>query len=141
VIPILTISDSKIARGADQGGTVDSLAFYAKKLRRFFVTGIVVFLLCLPVFGQSNLGSISGSITDKSSGVIANATVTVTDTQRGLSRTLTTDDAGEYVAPNLLPGEYSVRAESKGFARIDPPTRRTNHHGYCHRRTPARRNY
>jgi hypothetical protein len=119
VIPILTISDSKIARGADQGGTVDSLAFYAKKLRRFFVTGIVVFLLCLPVFGQSNLGSISGSITDKSSGVIANATVTVTDTQRGLSRTLTTDDAGEYVAPNLLPGEYSVRAESKGFARIE----------------------
>ena len=43
---------------------MDSLAFYAKKLRRFFVTGIVVFLFCLPVFGQSNLGSISGSITD-----------------------------------------------------------------------------
>ena len=32
---------------------------------------------------------------------------------------MTTDDAGEYVAPNLLPGEYSVRAESKGFARIE----------------------
>ena len=31
------------------------------------------------------------------------------------SRVLTTDDAGEYNAPNLLPGKYKVRAEFKGF--------------------------
>ena len=101
------------------GGTVNILVLQAKKLMQLLVAGAVVFLLCLPVFGQSNLGSISGSITDKSGGVIANATVTVTDTERGLSRTLITDDAGEYVAPNLLPGVYSVRAESKGFTRIE----------------------
>ncbi len=34
---------------------------------------------------------------------------------RGTSRTLTTDDAGAYSAPNLIPGAYSVRAEFKGF--------------------------
>ena len=98
---------------------MDSLALHAKKQIRLLVAGLGVFLLCIPAFGQSNLGSISGSITDKSGGVVANATVTVTDTQRGLSRTLTTDDAGEYVAPNLLPGVYSVSAESKGFTRIE----------------------
>jgi len=98
---------------------VVSLALHARKQIRLLVAGLGVFLLCLPAFGQSNLGSISGSITDKSGGVVANATVTVTDTQRGLSRTLTTDDAGEYVAPNLLPGVYSVSAESKGFTRIE----------------------
>ena len=47
------------------------------------------------------------------------ATVVVTDVQRGITRTLTTDEAGQYLAPNLLPGEYSVRAESKGFKAVE----------------------
>ena len=41
------------------------------------------------------------------------------DTARGVTRTLTTDDAGEYSAPNLIPGNYTVRAESKGFKKIE----------------------
>ena len=98
---------------------MNTLALHARKLSQLLVSGIGVFLLCFPAFGQSNLGSISGTITDKSGGVIVNATVTVTDTQRGLSRTLTTDDAGEYVAPNLLPGVYTVRAEAVGFNKIE----------------------
>jgi outer membrane receptor protein involved in Fe transport len=56
-----------------------------------------------------------GAVTDQSGGVVAGATVTVLDVQRGISRTLTTDAAGEYNAPNLTPGSYTVRAESKGF--------------------------
>ena len=49
---------------------------------------------------------------------MAGATVTVTDTERGVTRTLTTDDAGAYNAPNLTPGTYTVRAEAKGFKTI-----------------------
>ena len=64
-------------------------------------------------------GRILGTVTDQSGGVIAGATVTVTDIQRGVSRALTTDDAGEYSAPQLLPGTYKVRAESKGFSAIE----------------------
>jgi len=45
--------------------------------------------------------------------------VTITDVQRGISRTLTTDDAGAYVAPDLGPGIYKVRAEAKGFKSIE----------------------
>ena len=47
--------------------------------------------------------------------MLAGATVTVTDTERGLARTLSTDAAGEYNAPNLIPGTYTVRVEAKGF--------------------------
>ena len=119
VDPLFTNSDSLIAHGAVKGGIVDSLVLSAKKVERLLVAAVVVFLLSLPAYAQSNLGSISGSITDKTGGVIVNATVTVTDTQRGISRTLTTDDAGEYNAPNLVPGLYSVRAESAGFTRIE----------------------
>jgi hypothetical protein len=45
-------------------------------------------------------------------------TVTVTDTQRGVSRTLTTDSAGAYNAPNLTPGIYTLRADASGFKSI-----------------------
>src|SRR4029077_7350995 len=40
---------------------------------------------------------------------------TVTDVARGVTRALTTDNAGQYVAPSLNPGTYTIRAEAKGF--------------------------
>lgn len=76
---------------------------------------IGVFLICLPAFSQSSAGRILGTLTDQSGGVVEGATVTVNDTQRGTTRTLTTNQAGEYIAPNLTPGTYRVRAEAKGF--------------------------
>jgi len=77
-------------------------------------------LLCLPAFSQGgSTGRILGTVFDQSGGVIANATVTVTDTDRGTSRTLSTTDSGEYSAPNLLPGTYKIRAEAKGFRAIE----------------------
>jgi hypothetical protein len=79
----------------------------------------VVLLFCVPLFGQGNLGRILGTVTDVSGAVVTGATVTVTDVQRGVSRTLTTDQSGQYVAPDLLPGTYSVRAEAKGFQVVE----------------------
>jgi hypothetical protein len=78
-----------------------------------------VLLLCLPVFSQGSFGRILGTITDQSGGVVSGATVTVIDTERGINRTLTTDDAGAYNAPNLTAGNYTVRVEAKGFKRIE----------------------
>src|SRR5467141_2739070 len=75
--------------------------------------GMVLF--SLPAISQGNFGRILGTVTDQSGGVISGATVTVLDKDRGVSRTLITDDAGAYNAPNLTPGNYTVRAESKGF--------------------------
>jgi len=80
---------------------------------------LVMLLICLPAFSQGSSGRILGTVTDQSGGVVAGATVTVVDVERGVSRTLTTDDAGEYNAPNLTPGGYTVRAEAKGFKRIE----------------------
>jgi hypothetical protein len=60
-----------------------------------------------------------GSISDQSGAAIPGATVTVEDVQRGTTRTLTTDRAGAYNAPNLLPGTYNVRAEFRGFRTFE----------------------
>jgi hypothetical protein len=78
-----------------------------------------VFLVCVPLFSQGNQGRITGTITDQTGGVVSGATVTVLDVDRGTSRILTATDAGEYNAPSLLPGTYSVRAEAKGFKAVE----------------------
>ena len=76
---------------------------------------MAVLLLCLPLFSQGSFGRILGTVTDQSGGVVSGATVTVVDTDRGVTKTLVTNEAGEYSAPTLQPGKYKVRAESKGF--------------------------
>jgi Carboxypeptidase regulatory-like domain len=78
-----------------------------------------VLLLSLPAFSQGSTGRILGTVVDSSGGVVAGATVSVVDTERGVTRTLTTDDAGVYNAPNLTPGTYTVRAEAKGFKKLE----------------------
>jgi len=91
----------------------------AKRAMQVLCLIIGLFLVCVPSFAQGNLGRLTGTITDQSGGVIAGATVTVKDVERGVSRTLTTGDSGEYNAPNLLPGTYAVRAEAKGFKVVE----------------------
>jgi hypothetical protein len=79
----------------------------------------VSILSCAPLFAQGTAGRILGTVTDQSGGAIAGATVIVTDVDRNSPRTLTTDQAGEYNAPNLLPGNYRVRSEAKGFKSFE----------------------
>jgi hypothetical protein len=76
-------------------------------------------LLSLPAYSQGSSARILGTVSDQSGGVVAGATVSVVDTERGVTRTLTTDDAGEYNAPNLIPGSYVVRVEANGFKKIE----------------------
>jgi protocatechuate 3,4-dioxygenase beta subunit len=78
-----------------------------------------ILLLCLPAFSQLNSGSIAGGVTDSSGAVIPGAKVTITDVERGVTRTLVADEAGQYTAPSLTPGEYSVRAELAGFQTVE----------------------
>ena len=73
----------------------------------------------IPTFSQGNAGRILGTVTDQTGGAIAGATVTVTDTQRNASRTLTTDASGSYNAPDLTPSTYLIRAEAKGFKALE----------------------
>src|ERR1700739_2768271 len=78
-----------------------------------------IFLLCLSAFSQANTGRILGTIQDQSGGAITGATVAIRDVDRGTMRTLTTDDAGSYSAPNLIPGTYVVKVEYQGFKSVE----------------------
>ena len=95
----------------------------ARNRKTVYVLSVVVdiLLFSLSLFAQGNFGRILGTITDQSGAVIGGATVSIIDTQRGLARTLTTDQAGEYNAPTLIPGIYTVRVEASGFKRLERP--------------------
>jgi len=72
------------------------------------------------VLAQAN-GRIFGSITDPSGALIPGVSVTITDTERGTSRSLTTDESGAYNAPSLALGTYRIRAELPGFKTVERP--------------------
>jgi carboxypeptidase family protein len=85
----------------------------------FCLTMGMATLNCVPLHAQGTAGKILGTVVDQSGGAIANATVTVTDVDRNVPRPLMTDQAGTYNATNLLPGNYKVRAEAKGFKTFE----------------------
>src|SRR3954451_21493148 len=66
---------------------------------------------------QPTTGSIVGSITDTSGGVVSNANVTVTNANTGLAVKTTTDSSGNYAVTTLPVGSYTVAVEAPGFKR------------------------
>ncbi len=68
----------------------------------------------MPMFGQT-AGQIAGSVADSSGAMIPGSTVTATNTGTNAVRTTTTNEAGIYTFPSLVPGVYDVKAESAGF--------------------------
>lgn len=86
----------------------------------------LLLILTLSMFAASALaqttaGRILGTLTDQSGAAVTGATLVVTDVQRGTSRTVTTDDSGNYLVPDLQPGIYKVHAEAKGFKSVERP--------------------
>jgi TonB family protein len=60
-----------------------------------------------------------GDVTDPQGAVVANATITISNLDTGLTRSVKTDEVGHYVAGGLKVGHYSVKAESPGFRAIE----------------------
>src|ERR1700730_8718633 len=84
----------------DRGCLMNSLGFIcgilvcdAKKMMQAMGLAMLLFLICPPIFSQTNQGTIQGTVIDQSGGAVAGATVTVSDPSRGAARTLVTDSA------------------------------------------------
>ena len=73
--------------------------------------------LALPAFAQRNTGDLVGTVKDNSGGVLPGVAITVRNTGTELVRTVTTNEAGDYVITSLPVGAYDVSAELAGFQR------------------------
>ena len=73
-------------------------------------------LICVFVaMGQSNTGTITGTVQDPNGAAVPNASVTVRNTGTNESKTVTTDSDGRYEAASLSTGTYAISAKAGGF--------------------------
>ncbi len=79
---------------------------------------IFVSALSVSVFAQAGVSTseIKGRVADPNGAVVRGATVTATDTEKGTTRTVTTDEQGEYRILTLPPGTYQLRVQASGFS-------------------------
>jgi hypothetical protein len=80
---------------------------------------VLLFISGNSLLAQVTSGSIAGSVIDNSGALIPGATVTVASQAIGVTRTVTTNEVGAFVVPNLVPGEYTVRVEAQGFKQLE----------------------
>lgn len=85
---------------------------------RFSLVLVVLLVFAGRLFGQAGAtGTILGTVSDSSGAIIPNVHVTVTNTATNAAFHTVTSSSGDYYAPSLSPGTYSVSAEIKGFEK------------------------
>jgi hypothetical protein len=85
------------------------------KQNKSIILAIFAALLALPVYGQSDRGAITGTVTDLSGAIIPGAKVTITNLNNGEAREATTTREGYFTFPELTANPYRLTVEAKGF--------------------------
>lgn len=80
---------------------------------------IFVFFLSVIANAQEITGSVFGTVRDSTGAVVAGATVTIKDAAKGniVVRTITTNDDGEFSAPNLNTSVFQIEVEAPNFKK------------------------
>jgi Carboxypeptidase regulatory-like domain/TonB dependent receptor len=100
---------------------------YGKTFAAFVGNGrAMLVIVCIAValssprsLAQATFGSINGSVTDPSGAVVPNATITITDTDKGTTKVVTTSESGTYLVHDLIPDHYKLKIEAPGFATVE----------------------
>ena len=79
----------------------------------------VAFVSALPgvAYAQTNLASITGTVTDSTGAAVPNVSVSIRNTDTTAVRVVTTDVNGFYTAPSLSAGSYQITAVAAGFEK------------------------
>src|SRR6478672_504007 len=118
-------SDHYFAQSADPvsiGGGQDMMSRVLScpgRLRQVLVVlALAIASMPATLAAQAVSGTIIGTVTDSSGSVIPNAKVTIVNEGTGLTRNLQSDSNGEFTAPSLPTGHYTVIAELTGFKTL-----------------------
>src|SRR5882724_3090566 len=91
-------------------------------LRRLVAIVGILFAFSVIANAQFDTGTISGSVTDATGAVVADASITITNVGTALQKKLQTDSAGNFVASPVPFGSYVVSATADNFAESKSPT-------------------
>ena len=92
-----------------------------RRFSQFILCGFVIAIVAFApstVHAQAYFGTVSGELTDASGAVIPNASVMLSDEEKGFNFVTNSDNNGRYLFRSVAPGLYSVTADAKGFAKV-----------------------
>jgi len=88
------------------------------RLMKLAVAVCVVVLFSIAAMAQgSATADLSGAIKDPKGAMVASATVTASNSSKGIERSTTTNASGQYQILNLAPGDYTISASAPGFGK------------------------
>jgi len=87
-------------------------------MQKFRLGFMILGLAAAMAWGQSFLGSITGSVLDATGASIPNAKVVATETRTNVARETVTTAAGDYVVADLKPGRYTITITAAGFKEL-----------------------
>ncbi len=92
--------------------------FGAKIDGRSIIVVISIILISTSLRGQVDTGQVLGRVTDQQGAAIADALVTLLNTDNAAALTQHTDSQGAYQFASVKIGHYSLTAEQGGFAKL-----------------------
>ena len=93
------------------GSSGQALKRYGSRVAVLFAACVII--LAVPALAQE--ATVVGTVTDPSGAAVPNATIVLTNTETGVARTLPSSSDGQYVAPDLAIGRYTVHVTAAGF--------------------------
>jgi hypothetical protein len=78
--------------------------------------GVISPLLSRPMMAQSNTTSLTGTVMDATGAMLGEASVTLSNPATGLTKSIKTDDKGNYGFEQVEPGKYTVTVTVPGFS-------------------------
>src|SRR5271165_1481097 len=89
--------------------------FSLKALNLKYLAILLLALVSLPFLAYGQTATILGTVTDPSGAVVPNVTITITQAETGRVTTSTSNDAGQFVAPDVPIGHYNIKVSATGF--------------------------
>src|SRR5262249_31111064 len=83
--------------------------------QRVLRLALVSFVATLVLKAQTGSGTVQGVVKDASSAVIAGASVTIVNAATQVKSSTTTNDAGFFAFPPVVPGSYEIKVEATGM--------------------------
>ncbi|MFN8007721.1 MAG: TonB-dependent receptor [Terriglobia bacterium] len=89
------------------------------RLKTLLATIFAFFCMPLGLLAQVELGSISGEVRDPTGASVVGAEVTTQSVATSIEFKTVSNDTGNFLAPNLIPGSYTVVVTKSGFKTIN----------------------